>query len=381
MMKKITILGSTGSIGQQTLDVIDRNKNEYRVSGLSCENNVDLLIAQANRYLPEAVCLSGAEHSDKLEANIPQNTQVFYGRSGLTRLATEISADTVLISVVGIAGLLALEACIKHDVRVALANKEALVCGGRVVRNLLDEKNAKLYPVDSELSAIFQCLNNGFETSDVHRLILTASGGPFRDWGKAEIENAAPEQALKHPNWNMGAKVTIDSATLMNKGLECMETRWLFDVPPEKIDVLVHEKSIVHSMVEYTDGSVLAQMGVTDMREPIQYALGFPRRFKAPAGFLDFTHLNLTFKKPKLENFPCLSLAFEALKDDGGSSAVVLNAANEVAVQRFMQGDFMLGGIPTMVEKAMNHFGGQRLENVQAILEIDQEVRAYTDTL
>ncbi|MEX1307985.1 MAG: 1-deoxy-D-xylulose-5-phosphate reductoisomerase [Eubacteriales bacterium] len=380
-MKKITILGSTGSIGKQTLDVIDQNKSEYAVSGLSCESNVDLLIAQANQYRPEAVCLSGAAHSDKLEANIPAGTTVFYGQQGLHRMAVEIPADTVLISVVGIAGLLALETCIKNDRRVALANKEALVCGGRVVRDLLDAKKAKLYPVDSELSAIFQCLNNGFETEDVHRLILTASGGPFREWEKADIEKAMPEQALKHPNWNMGAKVTIDSATLMNKGLECMETRWLFDIPPEKIDVLVHEKSIVHSMVEYTDGSVLSQMGVTDMRQPIQYALGFPKRYGAPAGFLDFTQLNLTFKKPRIENFPCLSLAFEALNDDGGSSAVVLNAANEVAVQQFLDGKFLLGGIPKIVEKAMHHFGGQKLTDTNAILAMDKEVRAYVNTL
>ncbi len=380
-MKKITILGSTGSIGTQTLDVIDQNKNEYCVSGLSCENNVDLLIDQANQYKPEAVCLSGAEHSDKLEANIPENTRIFYGQQGLIELATQVPADTVLISVVGIAGLLALEACIKNDIRVALANKEALVCGGRVVRNLLNQKGAKLYPVDSELSAIFQCLRNGFDTESVNRLILTASGGPFRDWEKAEIEQATPEQALKHPNWNMGAKVTIDSATLMNKGLECMETRWLFDMPPEKIDVLVHEKSIVHSMVEYTDGSVMAQLGVTDMRQPIQYALGFPKRFGAPAGFLDFTSLNLTFKKPKAENFPCLGLAFEALKDDGGSSEVVLNAANEIAVSRFLKGDFLLGGIPKLVEKAMNHFGGQKLTDTGAIIGMDREVRAFALTL
>ena len=319
-MKRVTILGATGSIGTQALDVISRNKEEFSVTALTAENNIDLLVEQANLYHPKAVAFTGSTKNEKLESSLPQGTKVFYGESGLKDICTDIETDIVLISVVGIAGLTALETCIKNGIQVALANKEALVCGGRVIRDLLNQKQAKLHPVDSELSAIFQCLNNGYETESVRRIILTASGGPFRQWKKNEIEQATVKDALNHPNWNMGAKVTVDSATLMNKGLETMETRWLFDVPPEKIDVIIHEKSIVHSMVEFTDGSIIAQMGVTDMRQPIQYALGYPKRYSAPAGFLDLTAQPLAFYPPDIDKFPCLKLALEALKDDGGAS-------------------------------------------------------------
>ena len=380
-MKKITILGATGSIGTQALDVISRNEAEFKVVGLTAENNIDLLIEQANQFHPEAVALTGADKSDKLEGGLPSGTKVFYGKAGLERICAEIEADMVLISVVGIAGLTALETCIKNGIQVALANKEALVCGGRVIRDLLDEKGAKLYPVDSELSAIFQCLNNGYETESIRRIILTASGGPFRKWDKNDIAQATVGDALKHPNWNMGAKVTIDSATLMNKGLEMMETRWLFDVPPEKIDVIIHEKSIVHSMVEYTDGSIIAQMGITDMRQPIQYALGFPKRYDAPAGYLDLTAQNLAFYPPDRDKFPCLNLAQEALKDDGGALAVVLNAANEIAVQRFLNEEYKLGNIAYIVENAMEKFKGKKIKSVSEIIEIDEQVRAYARTL
>ena len=380
-MKRITILGSTGSIGTQALDVVDKNKGKFSITGLTSDKNVDLLIEQANKYLPKAVVLTGTDKSDKLEAGIPQGTCVFYGKEGLTKICTEIETDMVLISVVGIAGLLALETCIKNDIQVALANKEALVCGGRVIRDLLDKKQAKIFPIDSELSAVFQCLNNGFDTNHIKRILLTASGGPFRNWEKERIESAGITDALNHPNWNMGAKVTVDSATMMNKGLETMETRWLFDVSPDKIDILIHEKSIVHSMVEYTDGSVIAQMGVTDMRQPIQYALAYPERYDAPAGFMDFTAHPLTFYPPDREKFPCLDLAYQALMDDGGASAVVLNAANEVAVNRFLNEEFLLGRIPALIEKAMGKFTGRRINNTNEIIDIDQQVRAYVNTL
>ncbi len=376
-MKRVTILGATGSIGTQALDVISRNKEEFRVTALTAENNIDLLVEQANLYHPKAVAFTGSIKNVKLESSLPQGTKVFYGEPGLKDICTDIETDIVLISVVGIAGLTALETCIKNGIQVALANKEALVCGGRVIRDLLNQKQAKLHPVDSELSAIFQCLNNGYETESVRRIILTASGGPFRQWKKNEIEQATVKDALNHPNWNMGAKVTVDSATLMNKGLETMETRWLFDVPPEKIDVIIHEKSIVHSMVEFTDGSIIAQMGVTDMRQPIQYALGYPKRYSAPAGFLDITAQPLAFYPPDIDKFPCLKLALEALKDDGGASAVVLNAANEIAVQRFLKEEFLLGGIARIVEKAMDKFTGMKINSVSEIIETDRQVRKY----
>jgi len=238
-----------------------------------------------------------------------------------------------------------------------------------------------LYPVDSELSAVSQCLNNGFDTDDIRRIILTASGGPFRNWDKKRIENATASDALKHPNWNMGSKITVDSATMMNKGLEVMETRWLFDVRPENIDILIHEKSIVHSMVEYIDGSVLAQLGVTDMRQPILYALGYPRRGKAPAGFLDFSKTEISFYPPDREKFPCLDLAFSALHDDGGASAVVLNAANEIAVYRFLNEEFLMGEIPKIVEKAMNRFANEKIANTSDIIDIDKEVRDFANKI
>lgn len=380
-MKKITILGSAGSIGTQALDIIEKNIDKFSVSALSTNKNIDKLIEQANKFKPKAVCLSGYEKSEKLESNIPEGTKVFYGKKGLHLISTQIECDIVLIAVVGIAGLLALEQCIKHDIQVALANKEALVCGGRIIRDLLDEKKAKLYPVDSELSAIFQCLNNGFETKDIRKLILTASGGPFRDWEQDEIEKATPKDALKHPNWHMGDKITIDCATMMNKGLEVMETRWLFDVDPEKIEILVHKESIVHSMIEYIDGSVLAQMGVTDMRQPIQYALGFPNRYETPAGYLDFTSFDFAFYPPCRKKFPCLNLALSAIKDDGGAAAVVLNAANEIAVYRFLHNEFLLGEIPIIIEKAMNRFAGEKIANTSDIMEIDRRVRDFTSDL
>jgi 1-deoxy-D-xylulose-5-phosphate reductoisomerase len=380
-MKKITILGSTGSIGTQTLDVIDQNIDDFTVCALTSNTNIDLLIEQTNKYAPEAICLSGFDKSEKLEAAIPKGTKVYYGSDGLHQICLDIACDVVLLSVVGIAGLLALESCVKNNIAVALANKEALVCGGRIIRDIFDKYNAKVYPVDSELSAIFQCLNNGFETKDIRRLILTASGGPFRRWDKSEIENATAQDALKHPNWNMGQKITIDCATMMNKGLEMMETRWLFDVEPEKIDVFVHEKSIVHSMVEYIDGSVLAQMGVTDMRQPIQYALGYPNRSDSPSGYLDFTQHDLSFYPPDKDKFPCLRLAISALNDNNTAVAVALNAANEIAVNRFLSDEFNMGHIATIVEKSMNKYSCEKVMDTKDIMELDGRVRKFAQTL
>jgi len=276
---------------------------------------------------------------------------------------------------------LALESCVKHGITVALANKESLVCGGRVIRDIFDKHNAKVYPVDSELSAIFQCLNNGFDTQDIRRLILTASGGPFRRWEKDEIANATAADALKHPNWNMGDKITVDCATMMNKGLEMIETRWLFDVPPEKIDVLIHEKSIVHSMVEYIDGSVLAQMGVTDMREPILYALGYPKRGKCPSGFLDFTKADISFYPPCTEKFRCLNLAKSALNDTNTAVSVALNASDEIAVHRFLEGEFLLDKIPDIVEASLNEFSNERVNDTKDIMELNRRVRLFAKNL
>jgi len=380
-MKKVTILGSTGSIGTQTLNIIDQNIEHYEVSALTSNINVDLLIEQTNKYLPQAVCLTGTNKSDKLEANIPAGTKVYYGSEGLHKISTEIETDIVLICVVGIAGLLTLESCIKHHIPVALANKESLVCGGRIIRDMIDKYKAVIYPVDSELSAIFQCLNNGFETQDIRRLILTASGGAFRHWDKEKIANATAADALKHPNWNMGDKITVDCATMMNKGLEMIETRWLFDVDPEKIDVLIHEKSIVHSMVEYIDGSVLAQMGVTDMREPILYALGYPKRGKCPSGFLDFANTEISFYPPDKEKFRCLNLAISALNDTNTAVSVALNASDEIAVNRFLKDEFLLDKIPDIVEESLNEFANEHVNDIKDIMELDRRVRLFSEKL
>jgi len=378
LRRKIAVLGSTGSVGIQALEVIGRHPEKFEVTALTANRNKALLLEQAIQFKPKAIMLTGEEYDNSLVENAPPGVRVDFSKEGLKAACGIGEPDTVLISVVGIAGLPALVECLERGVRVALANKEALVCGGRIVRDMLDQSGTKIYPVDSELSAVFQCLNNGFETSGIQRIYLTASGGPFKDWEKKDIYYASPEQALNHPNWNMGEKITVDSATMMNKGLEAIETRWLFDIPAEKIDILVHPQSIVHSMVEYVDGAVLAQMGVTSMKQPIQYALGYPERMNTPCGYMDFKNMRtLSFEAPNGDKFPCIRLALEALKKEGGMS-VVLNAANEVAVEMFLNHRIPLGRIPELIESALERFDGARADAIQDIYSLDIEVRGFT---
>jgi len=369
-LKKIAIIGSTGSIGTNTLRVL-RELDEYEITAITAHTNIKLLAAQARMYSPAFAALSGGS-AEAAEA-FPENVKYGCGPESLIEAAA--TADVVVLSVVGIAGLPVFEYCLKNNITVILANKEAMVCGGKVVRKLMDETKTPVLPVDSELSAIFQCLA-GHDKSEVKSLILTASGGPFLKKGRAFIEKATVEDALNHPNWRMGAKVTVDCATMLNKGLEIMETRWLFDIPCDKIRVVVHPESVIHSMVEFKDNSVLAQMASPDMKLPISYALTYPERRYTRSDRLNFFTLgSLTFLEPDTDRFPCLELAYEAVRHE--DIQVVLNAANEVAVARFLRGEIPFTGIPTTIESAMHEFDSVKIECFDDIYRVDAMVRDY----
>jgi 1-deoxy-D-xylulose-5-phosphate reductoisomerase len=337
-VKRIAILGSTGSIGCNTLDVISRFPDRFKVVALSAGEKVDALAEQVRRFRPDLVSLATESAAEKLKAACPQTTtQIYWGVEGLIRVATHPTADMVVSAIVGSAGLIPTLAAIKAGKNVALANKETLVMAGELVTSEARKNNVRIVPVDSEHSAIFQVLQ-GSRREDIKRVILTASGGPFLRKPRESLERVTPQDALKHPNWIMGAKITLDSATLMNKGLEVIEAHWLFDIPVFQIEVVIHPQSIIHSLVEFTDGSVLSQMGRPDMRVPIAYSLSYPERLDLPLPSLDLIGMgNLTFEAPDLKSFPCLSFAYEAL-EEGGTMPAVLNAANEVAVHAFMEG-------------------------------------------
>ncbi len=373
-MKNIVILGSTGSIGTQALDIIRRNKAYFKVSALTAYNNIELLKDQIEEFRPEKVGVVDAEKAEILKKTIPQDIEVLTGHAALKDLASQPGIDMVLVAVVGIAGLEATLAALESGNYVALANKETLVTGGQLVIDAATRTGSRIIPVDSEHSAIFQCLQ-GADRQDVSKIILTASGGPFRGLKRDRLENVRPEDALNHPNWSMGKKVTIDSATLMNKGLEIIEAKWLFDLSIDQIQVIVHPQSIIHSMVEFKDGSVLAQLGMPDMRIPILYAFSYPRRMKSPVQAVDFTRIGrLTFEEPDMESFPCLTLAIRAAKI-GGTMPVVLNAANEIAVERFINGDIKFMDIPDIVEKAMDTHQVIPRPSLADILQVDKETR------
>ena len=373
-MKRISILGSTGSIGTQALDIIDHNREELQVAALSCAKRLDQLREQIARFSPEAVCVAEEEDARTLQAEFP-DVEVFCGMEGLVSIASMEGCDMVLNSLLGMQGLEPTLAAAKAGKDIAFANKETLVAGGELVMKTVRENGVALLPVDSEHSAIFQSLQ-GRADNQIRRILLTASGGPFRGYTKEQLEEVTLEQALKHPNWSMGAKITIDSATMMNKGLEVIEAKWLFDVEPENIQVLVHPQSIVHSGVEFMDNSVLCQLGVPDMRIPISLALGYPERLDNPDRELDFftEGSNLTFEKPDLETFKCLGLAFFAA-GEGGSSPVVMNAANEVLVQRFLEGRI---GFLEMQDKLWDTVHAHKAVKdltLEDILSIDKETR------
>lgn len=352
MTNGISILGSTGSIGKQTLEVAAALG--IRVSAITAKSNTGLLEQQARRYRPALVAVADAASAADLKVRLSDlSVRVVAGEEGIAEAAALPQADTVVTALVGIAGLRPTLAAIDAGKRIALANKETLVCAGRLVMERARAKGAEILPVDSEHSAIFQCLQGNRNRGEVKRLILTASGGPFFGFSREKLSEVTPQQALKHPNWSMGAKVTIDSATLMNKGLECIEAMALYHMPPEKIAVVIHRESIVHSLVEYCDNAVLAQLGAPDMRLPIQYALTWPARLPGPADPLDLLTCGpLTFAAPDRDAFPCLQLAMEAART-GGTATAVLNGANEVAVERFLKGEVGFYDIPALVERAL----------------------------
>ncbi len=380
-MKSISILGSTGSIGCNTLKVVEHLKDEFRVVALAAGSNTEKLAEQIARFQPELVAVKDDDCAEELLRTI-QNSKfkiqnlpkIETGEKGLVAVATHEEAETIVSATVGAVGLVPTLKAIEAGKRIALANKETLVIAGELMTEAARKNNVEILPVDSEHNALHQCLK-GEQKSEVKRLILTASGGPFRTKSKAEIENATVEQALNHPNWKMGDKITIDSATLMNKGLEVIEAHWLFDFGADEIAVVVHPQSIVHSMIEMVDGSIIAQLGVTDMRHAIQYALTFPERKKNCLEPLDFSRLSeLTFENPDLEKFPCLALAFDALKI-GGTMPAVLNAANEIAVQAFLDGKIRLNVVPKIIEGVMKEHEVRKSADLESILKADEFAR------
>lgn len=377
MAENISILGSTGSIGTQTLEVV-REIGGIGVKALTAGKNIDMLEAQAREFKPELVCVMDKEKASELKNRLSgTGTEVLAGMEGLIAAAALPSADTVVNSVVGNIGLRPTVEAIKAGKDIALANKETLVTSGELIMRLIKENNVHMYPVDSEHSAIFQSLQ-GNDGNRIENIWLTASGGPFR--GRSDLSGVTLEDALHHPNWSMGKKITIDSATMMNKGLEVIEAKWLFNVDLDRIKVVVHPQSIVHSMVEYEDGAVIAQLGVPDMKVPIQYALTYPKRIKNSFPKLDFFERNtLTFEKPDMKVFRCLALAFEAIKT-GGTMPAVLNAANEAAVAKFIDGRIGFTDIPLLIEKAMNAYTVKYDYTLDDVLEADAYARDFVDT-
>ena len=368
MKKKIALLGSTGSIGTQTLDVIAMHPDYFEVEALTAHNNVELLAQQAIRFQPNAVVIGNKElHSRLKEALSNHPIKVYAGYDAIAQVAALPSVDMAVMAMVGFSGLMPVVKAIEAGKHIALANKETLVVAGELITRLAMQHQVALLPVDSEHSAIFQCLQ-GEQYHPVEKIILTASGGPFRTKTADELAHVTKEEALRHPSWNMGAKITIDSATLMNKGLEVIEARWLFDVPAERIEVLVHPQSVIHSMVQFTDGSVKAQLGVPDMRVPILYALSYPYRLHSDFPRLDFSkYATFTFEKPDTHRFPALGLAYHALKE-GGNRPCVMNAANETAVEAFLNGRTGFTDIPRWIELAMQkiaYIASPALEQLQ----------------
>jgi 1-deoxy-D-xylulose-5-phosphate reductoisomerase len=373
--KSIAILGSTGSIGTQALEVIAAHPDAFEVEVLTAQNNAELLLQQALKFKPNVVVIGAEQHLAMLkEALFPHGIKVYAGQQALNDVVQMDTIDMVLTALVGYAGLLPTIKAIEARKTIALANKETLVVAGELITRLAQEKGVNIYPVDSEHSAIFQCLVGEFH-NPVEKIILTASGGPFRGRKRHELQQVTRAQALKHPNWNMGAKITIDSATLMNKGLEVIEARWLFGLMPEQIDVVVHPQSIIHSMVQFRDGSIKAQMGLPDMRLPIQFALAYPQRLPADFPRFDFAQYPaLTFEPPDTETFRNLALAFEALRR-GGNMPCVLNAANEVAVAQFLNDKIGFLEIADVVEHCLHKIGFIAHPDLNDYMETDRETR------
>lgn len=379
----LAILGATGSIGTQTLDVVRLFPNQFDVRSLTCGQNVELLAEQVREFRPECVAVGSPERAEAFQRALPgdaPDVRVLVGEEGLCEAATQSDVDVVMGAVVGFAGLRPVLQALHAGKQVALANKETLVVGGDLVTQALNDGLGQLLPVDSEHSAIFQCLV-GEEEHSVEEVILTASGGPFRERAAETFGDITVSQALDHPSWSMGAKITIDSATMMNKGLEVIEAKWLFDLTLDQIQVLVHPQSIVHSMVSFADGAVKAQLGVPDMMVPIQYALSFPARWPAPHDRLDWSQLSrLDFERPDTDKFPCLRLAYEAI-EAGGTAPAILNAANEVAVERFLDEQIGFTDIPRAVEQALEGIPEATNPSLDDLVAADEEARRYVEEL
>ncbi len=370
-MKTISLLGSTGSIGISTLDVIEKNPGRFSVAALAAGRNVELLKRQIERFKPAVAAVIDRDHAERLKEDLGKsNTEILWGTDGYGEIASLHTVDMVVSAIVGAAGLLPTIAAIEAGKDIALANKETMVMAGPIVIEKAASRNVKILPVDSEHGAIFQSLL-GHNKGDVKRIILTASGGPFRETSKEQLKDVTVEDALRHPNWEMGQKITIDSATMMNKALEIIEARWLFDLDVSRIDVIIHPQSIVHSMVEYKDGSVIAQLGVPDMRVPISYALSYPERSCSGATSLDLCREGkLEFFSPDCDKFPALRLAYEAA-EKGGSMPAVLNASNEVAVDAFIKGSIGFLDIAGVVEKTMGLHKGEEEKSISGIIQAD----------
>lgn len=370
-MKKLALLGSTGSIGTSTLDIVRSFPDKYQVVSLAAGRNVELLLQQIAEFQPQHVAVIREEDAEFVRARVTScDVQVHSGVTGMIQCAALEAADMVVAAIVGAAGLMPTMAAVKAGKDVALANKETLVMAGQQIMEEVERRNVRLIPVDSEHSAIFQSLQ-GHRCEDVQRLILTASGGPFRDWDGDRFASITPADALAHPNWDMGRKISIDSATMMNKGLEVIEARWLFGLSADRITVHIHPESIVHSLVEYQDGALLAQLGIPDMRTPIAYALSWPERLPLKQPALDLcSQGSLTFSQPDLKKFPCLRLAYAAI-ETGGTLPAVMNAANEIAVDAFLNGTIGFLGIAELIEKVMARHSVEQACTIDRILQAD----------
>ena len=379
--KNIALLGSTGSIGVQTLEVIESHKDLFEIEVLTANNNSELLITQSKKFMPNTVVIVNEQKYDEVNKALSVlNIKVFSGKKSLEGVVENENIDIVLTALVGYSGLKPTINAIKSGKNIALANKETLVVAGKLIVDLCLQYDVSIYPVDSEHSAIFQCLN-GESLNPIEKIYLTASGGPFRGKSSFDLKNITKKEALKHPNWDMGAKITIDSATLMNKGLEVIEAKWLFNLRKDQIDVVIHPQSIIHSAVQFEDGSIIAQLGLPDMKLPIQYALGFPYRIKNTFNrfsFLDYP--NLTFESPDMETFRNLGLAFSCL-DKGGNSACVLNAANEVVVEAFLNDKISFLSMPDIIENCLEKITFVANPSLDDYIETDEETRVLSKKL
>ena len=378
-MKKITILGSTGSIGVNALKLVQSNIEKYRVMALAAGVNIELLLKQIHDFQPMAVAVLDEDLAEELKRRLGRGKgpEVLFGTEGFIRLSTLSEVDTVVSAMSGAAGLLPTYEAIRHGKNIALANKETMVMAGPLIMEEAKKQKISILPVDSEHSAILQCLH-GHPREDLRRVILTGSGGPFRDFSLEQMRKVTLQQALQHPNWDMGQKITIDSATMMNKGLEAIEAKWFFDLNMDQVSILVHPQSIVHSMVEYKDGSIIAQLGIPDMIIPISYALSFPYHSQNSLPVLELDKIGtLSFEKPDLERFRCIDLALEAARI-GGSMPAVLNGANEIAVESFLEGRIGFLDIPDIIEKAMGAHGPYAIDTIEKVTEADEWARNTT---